>query len=105
MAAERGVRVHTVGFGTKDGGPAALDDVVIYMRFDEESLKAIAGITEGEYFHAGSAADLHKIYNTLTSKLALERARTELSALFGAAAALFAVVAAALSLLWVHRAS
>lgn len=105
MAAERGVRVHTVGFGSKGGGPAALDDVVIYMRFDEESLKAIAGITEGEYFHAGSAADLHKIYNTLTSKLALERARTELSALFGAAAALFAVLAAALSVLWVHRVS
>ena len=103
MAAERGVRVHTVGFGTKDGGPVAFEHAVIYMRFDEEALKAIAGITEGEYFHAGSAIDLQNVYKNLTAKLTLERGNTELSALFGAAAALFALVAATLSLLWVHR--
>ncbi len=105
MAAERGVRVHTVGFGTKEGGPVEFDDMVIYMRFDEEALKAISGITEGEYFHAGSAADLQKVYENLSAKLALERRETELSALFGATAALFALAAAALSLLWSHRTS
>ncbi len=105
MAAERGVRVHTVGFGTKEGGPVEFDDEIIYMRFDEEALKAMAGITEGEYFHAGSAADLRKVYKNLTSKFALERRETELSAFFGATAALFALVAAALSLLWFHRTS
>ncbi len=105
LAAERGVRVHTVGFGTKEGGPVNFEDMVIYMRFDEEALKAIAGITEGEYFHAGSADDLRKIYRNLTAKLALERRETELTAFFGAAAALFAVIAAMLSLLWFHRAS
>jgi len=105
LAAERGVRVHTVGFGTKEGGPVNFEDMVIYMRFDEEALKAIAGITEGEYFHAGSADDLRKIYKNLTAKLALERRETELTAFFGAAAALFAVLAAMLSLLWFHRAS
>lgn len=103
MAAERGVRVHTIGFGTKEGGPVEFDDMTIYMRFDEEALKAIAGITEGEYSHAGSAADLHKVYKNLTAKLTLERRETELTALFGAMAALFALVAAALSLLWFHR--
>jgi len=104
MAAERGVRVHTIGFGTKAGGPVDFDDVVIYMRFDEEALKAIAGITEGEYSHAGSATDLQNVYKNLTAKLALERRETELTAFFGAAAALFALVAAMLSLLWFHRA-
>jgi Ca-activated chloride channel family protein len=103
MAAERGVRVHTVGFGAKDGGPVELEDMVIYMRFDEEALKAIAGITEAEYFHAGSAADLQNVYKNLTAKLALERRETELTAFFGATAALFALVAATLSLLWFHR--
>jgi Ca-activated chloride channel family protein len=105
MAAERGVRVHTIGFGSKEGGPVEFDDMVIYMRFDEEALKAIAGVTEGEYSHAGSAADLQKVYKNLTAKIALERRETELSALFGATAALFALVAAALSLLWFHRTS
>jgi Ca-activated chloride channel family protein len=103
LAAERGVRVHTVGFGTKEGGPVNFEDMIIYMRFDEEALKAIAGITEGEYFYAGSADDLRKIYRNLTAKLSLERRETELTAFFGAAAALFAVIAAMLSLLWFHR--
>lgn len=105
MAAERGVRVHTVGFGTPAGGPVEFDDMVIYMRFDEKALKAIAGITEGEYFHAGNADDLQKVYKNLTTKLTLERRETELTALFGAAAALLALGAALLSLLWFHRAS
>ncbi|MCC6532493.1 MAG: VWA domain-containing protein [Burkholderiales bacterium] len=105
MAAERGVRVHTIGFGTASGGPVDFEGMSIYMRFDEEALKAIAGITEGQYSHAGSAADLHKVYRELTAKLVLERRQTELTALFGAAAALLALVAAALSLLWFHRTS
>lgn len=105
MAAERGVRVHTVGFGTPQGGPVEFDDVVIYMRFDEKALKAIAGITEGEYFHAGNADDLQKVYKNLTTKLTLERRETELTALFGAGAALLALGAALLSLLWFHRTS
>jgi Ca-activated chloride channel family protein len=105
MAAERGVRVHTIGFGSKDGGPVEFGDMTVYMRFDEEALKAIAGITEGQYSHAGSAADLHKVYKSLTTKLVLERRETELTAFFGAVAALFALVAAMLSLLWFHRTS
>jgi Ca-activated chloride channel family protein len=105
MAAERGVRVHTIGFGTKGGGPVEFEDMTIFMRFDEATLKAIAGITEGEYSHAGSAADLHNVYKSLTAKMVLERKETELSAFFGAAAALFALVAGMLSLLWFHRTS
>jgi Ca-activated chloride channel family protein len=103
MAADRGVRVHTIGFGTTAGGPVDFEGMSIFMRFDEETLKAIAGITEGVYSHAGSAADLHRVYKDLTAKLVLERRETELTAFFGAAAALFALLAAILSLLWFHR--
>jgi len=105
MAADRGVRVHTVGFGTKEGGPVNFEDTVIYMRFDEEALKGVAAITEGEYFHASNGEDLQKVYQDLTAKIALERRETELTAFFGAAAALFALIAAMLSLLWFHRTS
>jgi Ca-activated chloride channel family protein len=105
VAADHGVRVHTIGFGTKEGGAVMFDDYSIFMRFDEEALKGIAKITEGEYFHAGSAEDLRKVYNTLTAKMVLERRQTELTALFSAAAALFALVAAVLSLYWFHRTS
>lgn len=104
LAAERGVRVHTVGFGTREGGPVDLDEVTVYMRFDEEALRAIAAITEGQYAHASSAGDLHRIYKDMTARLVMERRETEVTAFFGAAAALLALAAALLSLLWFHRA-
>lgn len=103
LAAERGVRVHTVGFGTKEGGAVDFDDMSVYMRFDEGVLKAIAGVTEGQYTHASSAGDLHKVYRDLTAKLVLERGETEVTAFLAAAAALFALAAAMLSMLWFHR--
>jgi len=103
MAAERGVRVYTVGFGTKEGSSVSIDGWSIYMRFDEEALKAIAEITRAEYFHAGSAADLKKVYDTLNAKFVLERKETEITALFAALGALLALAAATLSLWWFGR--
>lgn len=73
------------------------------VRLDEETLKSIASITHGEYFYAGNAVDLNKVYQTLNAKLVLERKKTEVTALFAGLAALLAVVSAALSLAWFHR--
>ena len=103
MAADRGVRVFTVGLGTPQGGMAGFEGWSVYMRFDEEALKAIAEVTRGEYYSASSAAELKKIYQTLNSRFALERKETEVTAILTALAALFAVVSAGLSLLWFNR--
>jgi len=103
LAAERGVRVFTVGFGTPEGASVGFDGYSIFMRFDEESLKSIAEITGGEYFRATSGAELARVYQDLTARLALERAETEVSSLFAAAAALLALVAALLSFAWFRR--
>jgi Ca-activated chloride channel family protein len=103
MAADRGVRVYTVGFGTAEGGMADVGGWSIYMRFDEETLKAVADITRAEYFHAGSAADLKKVYQQLNTQFVLEKKETEISALVTAAAALLALAAGVLSVLWFNR--
>jgi Ca-activated chloride channel family protein len=103
LAAERGVRVFTVGLGNAQGGMASFEGWSVYMRFDEETLRAIADVTRGEYFSASSASELKKIYETLNSKFMLEKKETEVSALVTAAAALLAVVAGALSLAWASR--
>ena len=42
MAADRGVRVYTVGFGSAQGGPVQIEGYSIYMMFDEATLKSIA---------------------------------------------------------------
>jgi Ca-activated chloride channel family protein len=73
------------------------------VRLDEETLKAIAKITRGEYFYAGTATDLKKVYESLGTRLVLEKKQTEVTALFAAAAAALALVSALLSLLWFGR--
>ena len=103
MAAERGVRVYTVGFGTAEGAPVSFDGWSIYMRFDEETLKGIADVTKAGYYHAKSANDLVKIYEALNAEYVFERTHTEIAALFVAAAAVLTVVAGSLSVLWFQR--
>jgi len=103
MAADRGVKVYTVGFGTVEGGAVDFGGWSIYMKLDEETLKRIAEVTHAEYFHAATAVELKKIYQQLTSRLVLEKKETEISSLFTAIAALLVLAAAALSLLWFNR--
>jgi Ca-activated chloride channel family protein len=103
MAADRGVRVYTVGVGTPEGKIIGFEGWSMRVRLDEETLREIAKITNAEYFYAGNAVDLNKVYKALNARLVLERKKTEVTALFAALAALFAVVSAALSLAWFHR--
>ena len=103
MAADRGIRVFTVGFGTAAGAMAPVEGYSIFMMFDEETLKAIADLTGAEYFHATTADELHKVYEQLGSKLVLQKERTEITVLFAIAAAILIGVAAALSLAWFSR--
>lgn len=103
MAADRGVRVFTVGVGTKDGETIGFGGWSMRVRLDEETLKNIANLTHGEYFYAGTATDLVKVYKTLNSRLVLEKKETEITALLSAAAAVMVLLAAALSLLWFNR--
>ncbi|MGE0314820.1 MAG: VWA domain-containing protein [Lautropia sp.] len=102
-AAERGVKVYTVGFGTKEGASIDFGEWSFYVRLDEETLKAVADVTRGQYFHAGTADDLKTVYAGLNNKLVLERQRTELTALFAAGAALLTMLAGLLSILWFGR--
>ncbi len=103
MAAERGVRVFTVGIGTVSGEILGAEGWSMRVRLDEESLKTIANVTKAEYFYAGTATDLTKIYKTLNSRLVLEQKATEVTALFAAAGAIFALLSGLLSLLWFNR--
>jgi len=103
LAADHGVRIYAVGFGMPGGGTADMDGYSMYMAFDEETLKSIAEITHGEYFHAASAADLAKIYQRLNARYVLEKKQTEIGALAVAVAAVLLVAAATLSLLWHNR--
>ncbi|HYX65896.1 MAG TPA: VWA domain-containing protein [Burkholderiales bacterium] len=103
LAADRGVRIYTVGVGTPQGAIVGIEGWSMHVRLDEETLKSIADLTRGEYFYAGSAPDLNQIYRHLTSRFVLETKKTEVGALFTAAAGLLVLAAAGLSLFWFSR--
>ena len=103
LAADRGVRVYTVGIGTVDGETIGFEGWSMRVRLDEETLKAIAAKTNAEYFYAGTAENLKKVYNTLSSRLTVEKKETEISGLLALAAAALSLLSAGLSLLWFNR--
>jgi Ca-activated chloride channel homolog len=103
IAADKGVRVYTVGIGTKEGETIGFEGWSMRVRLDEDSLKAISSRTQGEYFYAGTADDLKKVYAKLSSRLTVEKKETEVAGLLALAGALFALMAGVLSMWWFNR--
>ncbi len=103
MAAERGVKVYTVGIGTVDGETIGFEGWSMRVRLDEETLKQIANKTAAEYYYAGTAQDLQKVYENLSTRLTVEKKETEVSALLAMLAAVLALAAAGLSVWWFNR--
>ncbi len=103
MAADRGVRIYTVGVGTVDGETIGFEGWSMRVRLDEATLKAVALQTQAEYFYAGSAETLKKVYEKLSSRLTVEKKETEIAGLLALVAAVLAISSAALSLLWFNR--
>ena len=103
MAAERGVKVYTVGIGTKAGETIGFEGWSMRVRLDEDTLKNIANATRANYFYAGTAEDLKQVYQGLSSRLVVETKETEVSALFALLGAVLAVLAGGLSVWWFGR--
>ncbi|MBX3610326.1 MAG: VWA domain-containing protein [Hydrogenophaga sp.] len=103
MAADRGVRVYTVGVGTVEGEIIGFEGWSMRVRLDEDTLKDVARTTKGEYYYAGTAENLKQVYQSLSSKLTVEKKETELAGLLALVASVLTLCAAALSLLWFNR--
>jgi Ca-activated chloride channel family protein len=103
MAADRGVRIYVVGLGTVDGDVNTPDGMAIYMQLDEPTLREVARMTGGEYFHAGTAQTLRTVYEKLGSRLQVQTRETELTGPLALASALLEIAAALLSMLWFAR--
>ena len=103
LAADRGVRVFTVGIGTPEGEVMGFEGWRMRVKLDEDTLKKVSAVTHGQYFYAGSAEELKKIYRSLNSRFVMEKKETEITAIFSGIAGLLALIAAMLSLIWFNR--
>lgn len=104
LAAEHGVRVYTVGIGSTEGHALAFGGWSMRVSLDEETLRSIAETTLGEYYAAGSAQDLKRIYEYLSARMLVARAsNVEVTAFFVAIGALLLAISALCSMLWFNR--
>ncbi len=86
IAAQKGVKVYTIGVGSKGKAPFLIKDPVfgeryVYQRvdMDEDTLKAIANKTKGLYFRAEDTGGLEKIYGTIDQ---LEKTKVRVNTFF-----------------------
>jgi Ca-activated chloride channel family protein len=118
-AAVRGLRVFTIGFGTTTpsrmactgrqaggwagggpgrgfGGGGGRNPRVI----DEDTLKAVAEITGGQYYKAESADQLQEALGELPSQVTMVKKHVDIASWFAGAGGLLVAVAVGLSLWW-----
>lgn len=123
QAADRGVRVYTIGFGTASGGSLAPTCAAQFLGrepggggigggfgggggnlgrrgIDEDALKGVADATGGKYYPAESASELESVFANLPTSLITKHEVTEISVAFAAFGALLTVFAVGLSQAW-----
>ena len=116
VAAERGIRIYTIGFGTERGGEMGCSRQQAGNRLrrmgfggggggfrrgiDEATLQDVAEMTGGLYYSAESAGELQDVFQELPTHLVTVREPREISVVFAAIGALMAVVALGLSVGW-----
>lgn len=103
MAADRGVKVFTVGFGSRAGTVVRFEGMSVRVRLDEVLLRRMADLTLGSYHHAEDGTSLKNVYDALRSRLIFETRPVEVTAVFALLAGLLMAVAASLSLWWYGR--
>ncbi len=103
LAADFGVRVFTVAFGSKEGAVVNFAGRSMRAELDATTLQDIAKRTEGAYFEATSADELNRVYSTLSTKFVGEKKETEIAFIFAGIGALIAALAALLSVWWFGR--
>ena len=118
QAADRGIRIYTIGYGTPNGsvqlgggqfqggggrgfnGGGGGGGGGFRVGIDDVVLKQVAAMTGGTYHAAGSADELNNVFQNLPTYLITKHEVQEISVLFAAIGALLAAAAIVLSLLW-----
>ena len=102
-AADRGVRIHTVGIGSAAGTVLEVEGFAVHTQLDEATLQEIAGLTGGAYYNAVNEADLQTIYTNLDPQLVVEPEEMEVTSLFAGASILVMLLGGFCSMLWFSR--
>lgn len=101
-AAGAGIPVFTVAFGT-EAGSVEVEGEQVPVPVNEGVLRAVAETTGGEFFGAGTEAELSEVLDRVGSQIAYRTAEREVTDWFAAAGLVLVGLAAAGSLRWFGR--
>lgn len=105
VAADRGIRVDTVGIGSPGGTTIKVQGFTLQTALDAATLQQIADTTKATYVGAPDPGALDAVYANLDSSLVLTTARpTEVTAVFAFAGLALLLLGALTSLAWLGRA-
>lgn len=103
-AAESGVPVWTIAFGTDFGTIRVPEEPVpIPVPVDRPALQAIAETTDGQFYAAATQAQLTDVYENIGSSVGFTTEPREISTWFIGGALLLLLVGGGLSLAWFSR--
>ncbi len=102
-AADRGIRIYTVGIGSESGATLDLDGFQVHTQLDAATLRAIADRTGGTYYGAEDAKTLKAIYDQIDTAFVVRPEQIELTGLFAAVGLGFLLAGAIPSLAWAGR--
>jgi Ca-activated chloride channel homolog len=101
-ASAANVPVSTIAFGTDDG-TVDISGSVQRVPVDRAALQELADSTKGHYYEAASEEALRQVYEDMGSSIGYRTRAQEIGQWFIGVGLLFALSAAALSLLWTSR--
>jgi Ca-activated chloride channel family protein len=102
-AAAAGVKVYTVGIGTREGSVLRIQGRSVFTRLDEDTLKGVAEVTGARYLSAQNEGDLMRVYDELSRERAFEKEKTEVTFAVTLGALVLSLIGGVLSLLWFNR--
>ena len=102
-AADRGVRIHTIGIGSAAGTTLEVEGFTVFTQLNETLLQQIAKITDGTYYNAENEEELQAIYENLDPQLVIKPEKMEVTSVFAGASMLVLLIGGTFSLLWFGR--
>jgi Ca-activated chloride channel family protein len=102
-AADRGVRIYTVGIGSVAGTTLDVNGFTVHTQLNEPMLQQISQLTGGTYYSADTEQDLRAIYDNLDPQLVIKPQKLEVTSVFAGASIFVLLIGGTFSLLWFSR--
>jgi len=103
LAADRGVRIHTIGIGSAAGTIINVEGFNVHTQLNEPMLQEISGLTGGTYYNAENEEELQAIYEGINPQFVIKPEKMEVTSIFAGASLLILLIGGAFSLLWFSR--